>query len=126
VFIGASFLSHFEAVGAVRDGYAAQVMWGSDYPHMEGTFQYPDGGDFGHGESIGRLAMRFTFAGLGEEPITAMVGGNAVRVYGLDADKLAAVAARIGAPTVDELSQPIDAVPAAGSKFAFRTVGAWG
>ena len=126
VFIGASFLSHFEAEGAVRDGYASQVMWGSDYPHMEGTYQYPDGGDFGGGQSIGRLAMRFTFAGLPGDAVAGMAGLNAVRVYGLDADKLATVAEKIGAPTLGELSQPIDEIPSEGSKFAFRTVGAWG
>jgi len=49
-----------------------------------------------------------------------------VRVYGLDGDKLAGVAEKIGAPTLEELSQPIDEIPIEGSKFAFRTVGAWG
>jgi hypothetical protein len=41
-----------------------------------------------------------------------MVGENAVRVYGMDGEKLREVAARIGAPTLDELDEPIDEVPA--------------
>ena len=37
----------------------------------------------------------------------------------------AVVAARIGAPTFEELSRPVEEVPAGGSPFAFRTAGAW-
>ena len=54
-----------------------------------------------------------------------MVGGTAIDVYGLDADRLAGVAATIGAPTWGELQQPLEAVPAGASPFAFRTRGAW-
>ena len=87
----------YEAEHAVRDGYTRQVMWGSDYPHMEGTFQYPRSFDE---PSVGRMAMRYTFAGLPDDAIRDMAGENAVRVYGLDRDELAKVAARIGAPTL--------------------------
>jgi hypothetical protein len=97
-------------------------MWGSDYPHMEGTFQYPRSFDE---PSVGRMAMRYTFAGLPDDAICDMAGENAVRVYGLDRDELAKVAARIGAPTLTELGTPLDAVPEMGSAQAFRTVGAW-
>ena len=34
-------LAHFEAEAAVRDGYVDKILWGSDYPHMEGTYQRP-------------------------------------------------------------------------------------
>jgi hypothetical protein len=57
--------------------------------------------------------------------VCKMAGENAMRVYGLDATALRAVAARIGAPTVDQLTTPIDAVPASVSPFAFRTFGPW-
>ena len=40
VFVGASFLAPFEAARAVEEGYASQLLWGSDYPHIEGTWQY--------------------------------------------------------------------------------------
>ena len=43
VFVGASFLAPFEAARAVDEGYASQLLWGSDYPHIEGTWQYPAG-----------------------------------------------------------------------------------
>jgi predicted TIM-barrel fold metal-dependent hydrolase len=122
VFIGASFLARYEAEHAVREGYTRQVMWGSDYPHMEGTFQYP--GNFDE-PSVGKMAMRFTFAGLPPDDVRAMAGENAVDVYGLDRDALRKVAETIDAPTIDELSQPLDAIPTTGSVQAFRTVGAW-
>jgi hypothetical protein len=54
-----------------------------------------------------------------------MIGGNAVRVYGLDLAALRAVARRIGAPTLQELAQPVVEVPAGASPQAFRTSGPW-
>ena len=118
VFVGASFLSREEARSAIEDGYADRIMWGADYPHMEGTFQAGD-------VSVSRLSLRFTLAGLAEEHIRAMAGGTATAVYHLDPDRLAAEAARIGAPSVEELSQPVDTIPEGASPFAFRTVGPW-
>ena len=120
VFIGGSFLSRAEAEGAIRDGYADRIMWGSDYPHMEGTFQLGE-------TSFTRLSLRFTFAGLDEDAVRAMLGGTAARVYGLDPAALAGIAERIGAPSFDELDEPLalEDVPAGGSPFAFRTVGPW-
>lgn len=50
-----------------------------------------------------------------------MVGGNAVGVFGLDADVLRRVAREIDAPTIGELQTPIDAVPEGASAHAFRS-----
>jgi predicted TIM-barrel fold metal-dependent hydrolase len=138
VFVGASFLANFEAVKAVNEGYAANLMWGSDYPHGEGTYRYPaKDGD----EPVTHLALRCTFAGVTHpsppfeglpDPVTApvapeqipgIVGANAVRVYGLDADELSAVAARINAPTIEELTTPIASVPEDPGLLAFRFYG---
>jgi predicted TIM-barrel fold metal-dependent hydrolase len=120
VYVGASFLSRAEAEGARRDGYADRLMWGADYPHMEGTWQLGE-------TSFTRLSLRFTFAGLPESDVRAILGGTAAEVYGLDPAQLAATAERIGAPTFAELDEPIDldGVPAGGSPFAFRTIGPW-
>ena len=71
------------------------------------------------------MAMRYTFAGLPDDAIRDMAGENAVRVYGLDREELAKIAARIGAPTLTELGTPLEVVPEEGSAQAFRTVGAW-
>lgn len=118
VFVGASFLSRDEARSAVEGGYADRLMWGSDYPHMEGTFQ-------AGAVSYGRLALRFTFAGLAEEAVVRMVGGTALSVYGLDGERLAAEAARIRAPSFGDISVPLEEVPPGASPFAFRTLGPW-
>jgi predicted TIM-barrel fold metal-dependent hydrolase len=123
VFIGGSFLAPFEAQDAVERGYATNVMWGSDYPHMEGTWQNPMPGD--EVGSFGRVALRHTFSGVPAPYAQAMAGDNAVRVYGLDADALRVVARRIDAPNARELATPIEAVPAGASPFSFRTWGPW-
>jgi predicted TIM-barrel fold metal-dependent hydrolase len=122
VFVGASFLAPFEADDAVREGYADNVMWGSDYPHTEGTFQFPVADDE---PSIGRMALRNTFAGCADDDIVRMAGANAIRVYGLDRDALQDVATQIDAPTLAELTAPIPAVPAGAGVFAFRSMGPW-
>jgi predicted TIM-barrel fold metal-dependent hydrolase len=122
VFLGASFLSRFEAEHAVECGYESNVIWGSDYPHAEGTFQYPD--DW-NDEPLTRVAMRYTFAEVRDDAIRAMVGQNGVRAYGLDGDALAQVARRIGAPTCAELSVPVETIPEDGGLLAFRQLGAW-
>jgi predicted TIM-barrel fold metal-dependent hydrolase len=121
VFVGASFLAPFEAATAVEHGYASQLLWGSDYPHLEGTWQYRDD----DAEPVTRAAQRNTFCALPADATRAILGRNALRVYGLDEAALTRVAARIAAPTIDELAQPIDRVPAGASPTAFRTFGAW-
>jgi predicted TIM-barrel fold metal-dependent hydrolase len=124
VFYGASFASPYEVSQAVANGNATQLLWGSDYPHLEGTFVNPEGRDQ---PSVTRLALRHTFCGISADDTRRMVGRNAIDVYGLDADTLQAVADEIGAPTLDELATPIDAVPEGASLTAFRSgAGGWG
>jgi hypothetical protein len=118
VFIGASFLSRAEAEGAIRDGYSDRVMWGSDYPHMESTFQ-------AGAIPMSHLSMRFTFAGLDERAVRAMLGGTAIDVYGLNRLALQQIADEIGAPSFGDIDVPLDVVPSGASPFAFRTVGPW-
>ena len=70
---------------AVRDEIGiGSIMWGSDYPHPEGS--WPHTGE--------RLADSFT--GIPEAETAAMLGGNALEFYGFDAEKLAPHVARIG------------------------------
>ena len=61
-----------------------QIMWGSDYPHPEGTWP------------VTSNQMVETFRGLPEDEIGAMLGGNAARFFGFDQEKLAPLVARIG------------------------------
>lgn len=123
VYVGASFASPHEVEQAVRHGFSDRLLWGSDYPHLEGTFVY----DEDRGPSVTKLSLRNTFSGIPAAETRRMIGQNAVDLYGLDADALQAIADGIGAPTLAELATPIDAVPAEGSLTAFRAgAGGWG
>jgi len=123
VYYGASFASPHEVGQAVDHGLESQLLWGSDYPHLEGTFVYPEGRDM---PSVTKLSLRNTFCAVPSEATARMVGQNAIDVYGLDGDALRAIAADIGALTLDDLATPIDAVPEEGSVTAFRSgAGGW-
>ena len=65
-------------------------MWGSDYPHVEGT--WPDSAD----------KLRVTLDGVPEPEATRILSGTASDLYGFDLDALPPIAARVG-PTFDEL-----------------------
>lgn len=121
-FIGSSFMCHAEAKAAVREGYYGNCMWGSDYPHTEGTFQLPDSWS---DTPVTHIAQRFAFWDTPEEPLRAMLGLTAVQVYGLDGGKLSDIAAKINAPTIAELREPVYEPPEGVNSFAFRTQGWW-
>ena len=116
-FVGASFQSRHEAETAIREGYVENMMWGSDYPHPEGTYHYPERPDE---PAMTHLAMRNTYSGLPHKDIRSMLGENAVRVYGLDGEELRRVAERITAPSLGELSRPLEERPTHWG-LAFRT-----
>jgi predicted TIM-barrel fold metal-dependent hydrolase len=83
VSLGASCMPRREAELRHEIGIGS-ILWGSDYPHPEGTWPYT------------REQMVDTFHGLPEAEIAAMLGGNAARCYGFDTEKLATLVARIG------------------------------
>jgi predicted TIM-barrel fold metal-dependent hydrolase len=104
-FAGASFFRPCETPLRYEIGLD-KIMWGQDYPHIEGTYPYT------------REALRGSFAGLPSDEVARMVGGNAVGVYGFDLDVLLPVADRIG-PTVAEIDMPLDHVPPDSRSIAF-------
>lgn len=122
VYFGASFAAPFEAEQAVLNGVENNLLWGSDYPHVEGTFVYPK--DIGM-PSVTRLALRNTFHDIKPETTRRMLGENAIKVFNLDGEALQGIANRIGAPTPAELAKPIDATPDGASQLAFRSQTAW-
>jgi predicted TIM-barrel fold metal-dependent hydrolase len=84
------------------------LMWGSDYPHEEGTT--PDS----------RLALRWTFHDVAEKTTRKILAGNAGRVYGFDLEALVPVAQRVG-PRVEEVHTPLgDTGYTAPAAFWFR------
>jgi predicted TIM-barrel fold metal-dependent hydrolase len=111
VFLAQSLLHALPSeVGiAVQDGYASNIMWGSDYPHQEGVYRHPLEGD--DAETRTRLGLRNAFSMSPPETATGMVGLHAVNVFGLDREKLTDTARRIGAITVRQLGIPLDVVP---------------
>ncbi|TJZ51187.1 amidohydrolase [Streptomyces piniterrae] len=109
-YVGASFMRPHEVPLRHRIGLD-KIMWGSDYPHDEGTHPYS------------REALRLAYAGLPPSEVTAMLSGNAARVYGFDLALLAPMAARVG-PTPAELAEPLETVPADATSPAFAKGGA--
>jgi hypothetical protein len=71
--------------------------------------------------------MRFTFAGLPEKEVGQLLGGNAVRAYGLDKQALQQVAERIDAPSYAQLNVPLATLPDPHDRghHAYRTYGFW-
>ncbi|MCU1346697.1 MAG: amidohydrolase 2 [Acidimicrobiia bacterium] len=125
VFIGASFMAPFEARAAIDEGYASNVMWGRDYPHVEGTFQPPVDGD---DRNMTLASLRYCFADIDPADTQAMLSDNAIRILGLDASVLTKVAERIGSPSLAQIAEPLDAIPepGRGGALSFRTRGPWG
>ena len=88
-WVGASFLTHREVV--LREAIGVDsIMWGSDFPHAEGTWPHT------------REKLREAFAGVDRDEVVRMVGGTAAKVYGFDLEKLAPLADRVG-PRAEEL-----------------------
>jgi predicted TIM-barrel fold metal-dependent hydrolase len=82
----------FDRIGADR------FMWGSDYPHDEGTYPFSS------------EHLRQVFTGFAPEVLRKVLGGNAADLYGFDLDALAPLAAEHG-PTVAELAEPLLELP---------------
>jgi predicted TIM-barrel fold metal-dependent hydrolase len=104
-WLGASFMTRGDAED--RDAVGVdRIMWGSDFPHEEGTFPYT-------AESLAH-----TFAGIDPGEVASMVGLTAAEVYGFDLDVLRPVADRIG-PSVGSVFAGIDTIPDDATTFAF-------
>ena len=87
--MGASFLVDNE-VGIRHEIGTDKIMWGSDYPHAEGTWPHT------------KEKLEQTFAGIPQDEIALMVGGNAAKVYGFDPEVLAPLVDRIGPARSEE------------------------
>ncbi len=65
-FLGASFMGPVDCSVRAETGIDT-IMWGSDYPHIEGTFPHTS------------QALRHTFAGVDPDEVARMLGVNAAR-----------------------------------------------
>jgi hypothetical protein len=75
-----------------------RVLWGSDYPHEEGTYPFS------------REHLRQVVGHLEPDQIQQFTAENAAKVYGFDIDALRADADQFG-PTVDEIATPLEQLP---------------
>ena len=82
-YLGASFLPPHEGVDRHRIGLD-KLMWGSDYPHIEGT--WPNTMD----------SLRATFGPYPENETRAILGTNALAVLGFDLDVVGPIAEKFG------------------------------
>lgn len=126
VFIGATCLAEFEAKAAVAGGYQTQVLFGTDYPHPEGSFQLAQSDDE---YPMTKLSLRDALHDIDTDSAALMAGENAARIYGLDLDLLRGVAAGIDAVTFDELAEPVttelDPPHIRGAFYSFRRHSGW-
>ena len=75
-----------------------RFMWGSDYPHDEGTAPFT------------REHLRQVMQGIPETEIRALLAGNAAALYDFDLAALAPLADEFG-PTVAEIAEPLTELP---------------
>ena len=75
-----------------------RVMWGSDYPHHEGSSPFS------------RELMRKAFSDWTPEDLDQVFNKTAADLYGFDVASLEGRAAEVG-PTVEELTVPLEKIP---------------
>jgi predicted TIM-barrel fold metal-dependent hydrolase len=89
---GAADAAALQQIGVDR------FMWGSDYPHDEGTYPYT------------REHLRQHFHDTEPGLLQHILAENVAALYDFDLAQLAPLAAKYG-PTVDEISRPLDRLP---------------
>ncbi len=86
-----------------------RLMWGTDYPHDEGTYPYS------------RESLRHTFHDVPAEELRSILATTAADLYDFDLEALGDLAQHCG-PTVADVATPLDAVPDGCISPAFATV----
>jgi hypothetical protein len=98
VWLGMSFPKNADAEAARATLGIDKVMWGSDYPHDEGTYPFTT------------LSLRQVFHDWPEADLRKVLAGNAAAIYGFDLAALAEPASRLG-PAVAEVAAPLTQLP---------------
>jgi len=96
-WIGASFMTRQDCLDRKAIG-VDRIMWGSDFPHAEGTFPHT------------AEALAHTFVDVDESEVRQMLAGNAASLYGFDLDALAPLAEQFG-PHVAMVAAGLDTLP---------------
>ena len=95
-----------EAIGAVG---LDRVMWGSDYPHDEGTGPFT------------MEHLQQVWHDIDPTVLRKVLAGNAADLYGFDLDALAPLAEQYG-PTVAEVATPLERLPENANEALLRNV----
>jgi predicted TIM-barrel fold metal-dependent hydrolase len=85
-------------------------MWGSDYPHDEGTHPFT------------REGLRALFHDTDPAELRRLLAGNCAELYGFDLDKLDKLAAEYG-PTIEEIATPLTQLPEKPNEALLRATG---
>lgn len=96
-WVGASFMTREDCLERKAVG-VDRIMWGSDFPHAEGTFPHTT------------EALAHTFAGVAESEVDQMLSTNAAALYGFDLDVLRPLGDRFG-PLVSEVAAGLQTLP---------------
>jgi predicted TIM-barrel fold metal-dependent hydrolase len=88
-----------------------RFMWGSDYPHDEGTGPFT------------REHLRQLFSDTDPAELQRILAGNAAALYDFDLDALAPLAAQVG-PSVEEIARPLEALPEQPNEALLRAASA--
>jgi predicted TIM-barrel fold metal-dependent hydrolase len=100
------------ADAAARDIVGLErFMWGSDYPHNEGTHPFT------------REHLRQIFHEWRPDDLQQVLARSAADLYDFDLDALAPLAAKVG-PTVAELAEPLRELPDQPNEALLRAAGA--
>src|SRR5262249_24766138 len=98
VWLGVSFPGPADARAAKDTVGVDKFMWGSDYPHDEGTYPFS------------REALRQVFSDWSPEDMRKILTDNVAKLYEFDVDALKPLADKFG-PTHEELAQPLLELP---------------
>jgi predicted TIM-barrel fold metal-dependent hydrolase len=97
-YIGASFMPRHEGQERHRIGLD-KILWGSDYPHLEGTWPNT------------RAYMHQTFSDYPENEIRAILGESALKAYAFDPQAVRTAAARVGPSLADITGGAVETNP---------------
>jgi predicted TIM-barrel fold metal-dependent hydrolase len=107
VWLGVSFPGPADARAAKETVGIDKVMWGSDYPHDEGTYPFS------------REALRQVFSDWSPADMQKILTDNVAKLYDFDVPALQPLADEFG-PTHDELAQPLLELPESPNEALLR------
>ena len=110
VWMGVSFPQRSD-IAAARELGIEKFMWGSDFPHDEGTHPYT------------REHLRQLFSDWSDADLRKVLAENAADVYDFDRAALAPMAEQFG-PSVEELTKPLTEMPAEPNEALLRNASA--